>query len=78
MSWLLFGVTPLNVVTFVVAVAFLARAALLANHVPARRAASTCDWACDANILPGQASIGSLVGPRPCAADKQLAAYLGP
>jgi predicted permease len=40
MSSLLFGVTPLDVVTFVVAAAFLAVAALLASYVPARRAAT--------------------------------------
>jgi len=40
MSSLLFGVTPLDVVTFVVAAAFLAGAALLASYVPARRAAT--------------------------------------
>jgi ABC-type lipoprotein release transport system permease subunit len=40
MSSLLFGVTPLDVVTFVVAAAFLAGAALLASYVPARRAAA--------------------------------------
>jgi len=40
MSSLLFGVTPLDVVTFVVAAAFLAAAALLASYVPARRAAT--------------------------------------
>ena len=39
MSSLLFGVTPLDVATFVVAAAFLAGAALLASYVPARRAA---------------------------------------
>src|SRR5688572_3935912 len=40
MSSLLFGVTPLDVVTFVAAAAFLAVAALLASYVPARRAAT--------------------------------------
>jgi predicted permease len=40
MSSLLFGVTPLDVATFVVAAAFLAGAALLASYVPARRAAT--------------------------------------
>ena len=40
MSSLLFGVTPLDVATFVVAAAFLAAAALLASYVPARRAAT--------------------------------------
>jgi predicted permease len=40
MSSLLFGVTPLDVATFVVAAAFLAGAALLACYVPARRAAT--------------------------------------
>jgi predicted permease len=40
MSSLLFGVTPLDVVTFVAAAAFLAVAALLASYVPARRAAA--------------------------------------
>ena len=40
MSSLLFGVTPLDVATFVVAAAFLAGAALLASYVPARRAAA--------------------------------------
>jgi ABC-type antimicrobial peptide transport system permease subunit len=40
MSSLLFGVTPLDVATFVVAAAFLAVAALLASYVPARRAAT--------------------------------------
>jgi len=40
MSSLLFGVTPLDIATFVVAAAFLAGAALLASYVPARRAAT--------------------------------------
>ncbi len=40
MSSLLFGVTPLDVATFVVAAAFLAMAALLASYMPARRAAA--------------------------------------
>ena len=40
LSSLLFGVTPLDVATFVVAVAFLAGAAVLASYVPARRAAT--------------------------------------
>jgi putative ABC transport system permease protein len=40
MSSLLFGVTPLDVATFVVAAAFLALAALLASYMPARRAAN--------------------------------------
>ena len=40
MSSLLFGVTPLDVATFVAATAFLAVAALLASYVPARRAAT--------------------------------------
>jgi predicted permease len=40
MSSLLFGVTPLDFVTFVAAAAFLAVAALLASYVPARRAAT--------------------------------------
>jgi predicted permease len=40
MSSLLFGVTPLDVATFVAAAAFLAVAALLASYVPARRAAT--------------------------------------
>jgi predicted permease len=40
MSSLLFGVTPLDVATFVVAAVFLAVAALLASYVPARRAAT--------------------------------------
>ena len=40
MSSLLFGVTPLDVATFVVAAGFLAAAALLACYVPARRAAT--------------------------------------
>ena len=40
MSSLLFGVTPLDVATFVVAAAFLAFAALLASYMPARRAAN--------------------------------------
>jgi predicted permease len=40
MSALLFGVTPLDVATFVVAAVFLAAAALLASYVPARRAAT--------------------------------------
>jgi len=38
MASLLFGVTPLDVVTFVMAAVFLAVAALLASYVPARRA----------------------------------------
>ena len=40
MSSLLFGVTPLDVVTFVAAAAFLAVTALLASYMPARRAAT--------------------------------------
>jgi putative ABC transport system permease protein len=40
MSSLLFGVTPLDAVTFVAAAVFLAVAALLASYVPARRAAT--------------------------------------
>jgi len=40
MSSLLFGVTPLDIATFVAAAAFLAGAALLASYVPARRAAT--------------------------------------
>lgn len=40
MSSLLFGVTPLDAITFVTAAAFLAVAALLASYVPARRAAT--------------------------------------
>ncbi len=40
MSSLLFGVTPLDVATFVAAAAFLAAAALLASYIPARRAAT--------------------------------------
>jgi ABC-type antimicrobial peptide transport system permease subunit len=40
MSSLLFGVTPVDVPTFVAAAAFLAIAALLASYLPARRAAS--------------------------------------
>jgi predicted permease len=40
MSSLLFGVEPLDVVTFVAAAVFLALAALLASYVPARRAAA--------------------------------------
>jgi putative ABC transport system permease protein len=40
MSSLLFGVTPLDIATFVVAAAFLAGAALVASYVPARRAAA--------------------------------------
>jgi ABC-type lipoprotein release transport system permease subunit len=38
LSSLLFGVTPLDVATFVAAAAFLGVAALLASYVPARRA----------------------------------------
>jgi predicted permease len=38
MSSLLFGVTPLDAVTFLAAAAFLAVAALLASYIPARRA----------------------------------------
>ena len=40
MSSLLFGVTPLDIATFVAAAAFLGGAALLASYVPARRAAT--------------------------------------
>jgi putative ABC transport system permease protein len=40
MSSLLFGVTPLDAATFIVAAAFLAAAALCASYVPARRAAT--------------------------------------
>jgi predicted permease len=40
MSSLLFGVTPLDVATFLAAAAFLAVAALLASYIPARRAAT--------------------------------------
>jgi putative ABC transport system permease protein len=40
MSSLLFGVTPLDAVTFAAAAAFLAVAALCASYVPARRAAT--------------------------------------
>ena len=40
MASLLFGVTPLDAATFVIAAAFLAAAALLASYVPARRAAT--------------------------------------
>ena len=40
MSSLLFGVTPLDAVTFVAAAAFLAAAALFASYIPARRAAT--------------------------------------
>jgi ABC-type antimicrobial peptide transport system permease subunit len=38
MSSLLFGVTPLDVATFVAAAVFLAVAALVASYIPARRA----------------------------------------
>ncbi len=40
MSSLLFGVTPLDAVTFVAAAGFLAAAALFASYLPARRAAT--------------------------------------
>jgi ABC-type antimicrobial peptide transport system permease subunit len=40
MSSVLFGVTPVDPVTFVAAAAFLAGAALLASYIPARRAAT--------------------------------------
>jgi ABC-type antimicrobial peptide transport system permease subunit len=40
MSSLLFGVTPLDAVTFVAAAAFLAAAAFSASYIPARRAAT--------------------------------------
>jgi predicted permease len=40
MASLLFGVTPLDVVTFVAAAAFLAAAALFASYMPARSAAT--------------------------------------
>jgi putative ABC transport system permease protein len=40
LSSLLFGVEPLDVVTFVAAAVFLALAALLASYIPARRAAA--------------------------------------
>jgi predicted permease len=40
MSSLLFGVTPLDVATFVAAAAFLAAAAFVASYLPARRAAT--------------------------------------
>jgi len=40
MSSLLFGVAPVDLVTFAFAAGFLALAALLATYIPARRAAA--------------------------------------
>jgi ABC-type lipoprotein release transport system permease subunit len=40
MSSLIFGVAPIDAVTFVAAAGFLAMAAFLATYIPARRAAA--------------------------------------